>query len=134
MDERRIKHLEMIQGVINRMAGNSFLIKGWTITLISALFVLADKDTDGQYSIIPFLAIPIFWFLDGYFLSMERQFRELYDHVRKMGEGQIDFSMNTAAIEQPTKNSWICSIWSTTMVLFYLPSFAVVLAVIYLIK
>jgi len=28
MDEKKIKHLEMIQGVITRMGSNSFKIKG----------------------------------------------------------------------------------------------------------
>jgi len=31
----------MIQAVINRMASNSFLLKGWTVMLVSALFALA---------------------------------------------------------------------------------------------
>lgn len=44
--ESKLKHLEMIQGVINRMASNSFLLKGWSVTLISALFALAAKDTN----------------------------------------------------------------------------------------
>ena len=30
------KHLECLQGAINRTAGNLFLLKGWTITLIAA--------------------------------------------------------------------------------------------------
>jgi hypothetical protein len=32
----KIKHLEMIQAVISRLANNSFLLKGWSITLVSA--------------------------------------------------------------------------------------------------
>ena len=43
-DERKLKHLEMIQGVINRLAANSFMLKGWSVFLISALFVLAARD------------------------------------------------------------------------------------------
>jgi hypothetical protein len=39
MDENKRKHLEFIQGVITRMNTSSFLIKGWTITLVSALFL-----------------------------------------------------------------------------------------------
>jgi len=38
MDEDQRKHLELIQAVITRMAGNSFLIRGWSVTLVSALF------------------------------------------------------------------------------------------------
>ena len=36
--DAKLKHLEMIQGVINRMANCSFLLKGWSVTLIAALF------------------------------------------------------------------------------------------------
>ena len=32
MTEEQIKHLEFIQGIINRMNSNSFAIKGWAIT------------------------------------------------------------------------------------------------------
>ena len=34
--ESKIAHLEMVQAVITRMAGNSFLIKGWSVTLVAA--------------------------------------------------------------------------------------------------
>ena len=38
--EQKIKHLEFIQTTINRMAGNSFLLKGWTVTLTGGLLAL----------------------------------------------------------------------------------------------
>ena len=41
--EKKLKHLEFIQGAVGRMASNLFLLKGWTITLIAALFALAAK-------------------------------------------------------------------------------------------
>lgn len=47
--ENRIKHLELIQVIITRMAGNSFMLKGWAVTLVSGIFVLASKDTDKLY-------------------------------------------------------------------------------------
>ena len=44
--DRQLTHLQMIQAVITRMAGNSFLIKGWSVTLVAALFALAAADTE----------------------------------------------------------------------------------------
>ena len=41
--ENKRKHLEFIQGAINRMAGNLFFLRGWTITLITALFRIFCK-------------------------------------------------------------------------------------------
>jgi len=37
-------HLQMIQAVVNRLSQNSFLLKGWSVLLISALFTLATKE------------------------------------------------------------------------------------------
>ena len=39
--EARVQHLELIQGVIGRMGQNSFLLKGWSVTLVTALIALA---------------------------------------------------------------------------------------------
>lgn len=40
MTDQKIKNLEMIQQVINRMANNSFTLKGWSITIIAGIFSL----------------------------------------------------------------------------------------------
>ena len=45
-NENKLKHLELIQGIINRMASNSFALKGWAVTLVAGIFALASKDTD----------------------------------------------------------------------------------------
>lgn len=47
--EDKYKHLEMIQNIIQRMATNSFMLKGWAVTLIVAIFALADKDMNQNY-------------------------------------------------------------------------------------
>jgi len=66
MNEKFIKHLEFIQNVITRMSSNLFLIKGWTIALVSALFALASSDTNLNYVLISYIAIPVFWVMDGF--------------------------------------------------------------------
>ena len=132
--ENKKKHLEFIQAVINRMAGNSFLLKGWAITLVAALFALSAKDTNRAYILIAYFPIIIFWILDGYFISQERLFRSLYDHVRKLAEKDIDFSMDTSAFQSKTRNGWVCSLLSVTLLCFYLFLIAVMWFVMYLIK
>ena len=67
--ENKRKHLELIQGIINRMAGNSFLLKGWSVTLVSAVFALSAKDANHAYFSIAYFPVIMFWILDGYFLS-----------------------------------------------------------------
>jgi len=120
MDNKR-KHLEFIQGVINRMAGNLFFLKGWTITLIVALFTLSVNRNNIDYLFIVYFPVIIFWLMDGYFLSQERLFRALYNHVRKLDEKEIDFSMDVREYRKDKQNSWRCSMFSVTLLFFYLP-------------
>jgi hypothetical protein len=117
--ENKQKHLEFVQGAVNRMASNLFLLKGWTITLIAALFALAAKDTKNIYFLIAFFPALMFWALDAYFLSQERRFRALYDHVRALDESQIDFSMDTAPFKGIFRNSWAGAFLSRTLLTFY---------------
>ncbi|HCG77097.1 MAG: hypothetical protein COZ37_07395 [bacterium (Candidatus Ratteibacteria) CG_4_10_14_3_um_filter_41_18] len=132
--ENKRKHLEFIQGVINRMAGNLFFLRGWTITLIAALFALFVKDANHNYIFVVYFPAIIFWILDGYFLSQERLFRALYNHVRKLDEKEIDFSMDTSEYKKDKRNSWICSMFSETLLFFYLPLVGIMLLVTYLLN
>ncbi len=132
--ENKRKHLEFIQGVINRMAGNSFFLKGWAITLIAALFALSAKDTNPKYIFIAYFPIIIFWVLDGYFISQERLFRGLYNDVRKLDEKNIDFSMDTRKYKKSKRNSWLYSMFSVTLRWFYFSLIVVMLVIMYLIN
>lgn len=122
------KHLEFIQASISRMSGNLFLLKGWSVTLIAALFALAAKDTNKSYILIAYFPLFIFWGLDGYFLSHERRFRALYEHVRKLKEQDIDFSMNTGVFCTDPQNTWTSAMSSRTLVIYYAGLAVVMLA------
>lgn len=122
------KHLEFIQTSINRISGNLFLLKGWSITLIAALFALAAKDTNKAYILIAYFPLFIFWTLDGYFLSQERRFRALYEHVRKLKEEDIDFSMDTGAFRTDPRTTWMSAMRSRTLVIYYAGLAVVMLA------
>ena len=99
-DDNKLKHLEFIQTIINRMASNSFYLKGWSVTLVAAIFVLATKD--GNPNLVPVAYLPaiVFWFLDAYFLRKERLFCLLYDRIRKISNEDIDFSMDISTISR----------------------------------
>ena len=132
--ENKQKHLEFIQVVINRLASNSFFLKGWAISLVAALFVLSAKDTNHTYILIAYFPIIIFWILDGYFLSQERLFRSLYDHVRILTEKEINYSMDTSSFISTTRNGWLNSMFSITLLYFYFSLIVVMWFVMYLIK
>jgi hypothetical protein len=91
--EAKLKHLEFIQAVISRMATNSFLFKGWAITIAAALAGFAAVDSQHGLLIIALASTIMFWLLDGYYLWLERCFIALYVHVSGLREDQIDFSM-----------------------------------------
>ncbi|MDI1271586.1 MAG: hypothetical protein PSV40_21070 [Polaromonas sp.] len=128
------KHLEFIQVAINRMSGNLFLLKGWSITLIAALFALAAKDSNKSYVLIAYFPLFIFWSLDGYFLSQERKFRALYDYVRKLKEFEIDFSMDTRPFSDDPRNTWFSAMSSRTLVIYYAGLAAIMLVLMYLVR
>jgi hypothetical protein len=132
MDENKRKHLEFIQGVITRMNSNSFLIKGWTITLVSALFALAAKDSNLNFVLVSYIAIPTFWVLDGFFIATERQYRALYKEVAKRDELEIDFNMDVSIYK--INNSWIIGIFSKTLIPFYCIFIVTTLIIMFLIK
>lgn len=76
------KEIDLIQSCINRMAQNSFVVKGWTITLIAVVLALLPEKVDIQMlSIIGGIATLCFWYLDAFFLKMERLYRWKYEWV-----------------------------------------------------
>lgn len=77
----KFEHLKLIQGIISRMNTNSFQIKGWTITLVSALLALYANSRKVTYIFIALIPVLIFWFLDSYYIQQERKFRALYNDI-----------------------------------------------------
>ena len=116
--ETKTKHLEMIQGVINRLSTNSFLLKGWSVVLISALFALSAGGSNPNFVFLAYIPAFVFWGLDGYYLWEEKKFRALYDSVREKDESEIDFSMDTAEVAGQA-GSWVCATISKTLVPFH---------------
>ncbi|MFC1834353.1 hypothetical protein ACFL2Q_06430 [Thermodesulfobacteriota bacterium] len=73
-----LKEIDIIQDIIKRMALNSFMIKGWAITLVVVTLLLKGI----KYQVfIAFIPLLVFWFLDAYFLWQERMYRKLYEWV-----------------------------------------------------
>jgi hypothetical protein len=93
----RIKHLEMIQAVVSRLAGNSFLVKGWALTLAGAFLGFAVTTHERALAMASIAPTLIFWVLDTYFLRSERLFRVLYNRVRTRGELHEPFFMGATS-------------------------------------
>ena len=96
--DAKIAHLGFIQGVINRMGANSFLLKGWSITLMAAVFALSSKDADQRFVLLAYFPVIVFWVLDAYFLHQERLFRKLYEKVASDLISSEKFVLNTSIV------------------------------------
>lgn len=131
MNENKLKHLELIQGVITRMAGNLFYLRGWVITLVAGVLALLSQ-INGD--VVPFLLLilvmVISWIYDGYFLALERMYRDLYNKVRKLKEEEVDFSMDVSEFKKYKKNSIFFCMFSSTLFFFYAP---LIISAVYLI-
>ena len=131
MNETRVKHLEFIQAVITRLAHDSFLYKGWAITVVAAIFALAARDAKPSYLLVALLPTLVFWGLDGYYLRQERLFRKLYHGVRTAPlsvEESDPFSMDTSPYAREVATWWqVC--WSKTIAWLYGPIILVILIV-----
>lgn len=119
VNENKLKHLELIQNVITRMANNSFLLKGWNLTILAALIGLNKDGLDGKVIFIGFILTVVFWVLDAYYLSQERIFRARYDEVSIKKEEDIDFCMKLDG-EKTSRMDWFVVFYSTPLSLLYI--------------
>lgn len=132
--DTKIKHLEMIEAVAERMAKNSFTIKGWTMGLISIVGALISQNSDKRFLLIILLPAVIFWGLDTYYLILERKYRFLYKKVAELDEDHIDFNLDCNLISldgiEAKKICFFNCLFSKTEVLFYLPIIMVILFIL----
>ena len=113
MDEK-IKHLEFVQNVITRMNVNSFQLKGWMITIVSALLALYVNSENVLYVFVAVVPVIVFWCLDAYYLKQEALYRKLYQDIVN-DKGVERFDMNTNR-----NNVCYCKVfWSKTIAGLY---------------
>lgn len=86
-DSAVIKHMEMYQGIITRMAGNSASCKKWCIPFITAILAYVVVEPELRVPYIQLLVVTpllIFYLLDAYYLKLENQFRNGFNHSAKL--------------------------------------------------
>ena len=145
------KELDLIQEVVKRMASNSFQVKAWLIGILSALVVIESKSLFAQANIdrwfsmemnlFLFLPITCFWYLDAFFLSTEKLYRELYKWVVTNRTSTKDYlyDLNTFVREVngakvnlvQEKNNIKNTMFSKTLLPFYAIPFAFVVGLLF---
>jgi hypothetical protein len=135
-DAPRMKHLELIQGVIARLANEAALVRGWALTISAAFFGFAAKSLNWRIAAVGMLPVIAFWWLNAYYLRAERQYRALYDRVR-LGDPTLEpFAMNArgeevmADVPRTSVRVWLRLMWSQTLRVFYGMMFVVGLVLI----
>ncbi|MBN2134132.1 MAG: hypothetical protein JW737_00225 [Acidobacteria bacterium] len=132
-------HLQILQQIISRMAGNSASCKTWCITLVSALLAAGFlSKSNSKVYLIAVLPLFLFAYLDSFYLAFEREFRKQYNKIVEKYVKGADISKDVYKIKgiSGVKNkiisvrsafkSW--SVWP-----FYLSALLVIiLAVIFL--
>lgn len=119
-----IRYVELIQGQVSRMASNSFLIKGWSITLAAAIMAFAAATSSSWSMTAATLTTLAFWGLDAFYLRQERLYRALYDHVRTTWSDSEctvgDMSLSTKPLSSDV-TSWLRTTGSSAITLFHAP-------------
>ncbi len=123
------KHLEIMQGVIQRMADNSRSCKVWCVTLVSAILVLVARTGKAEHALIALAPTVLFYVLDAYYLALERGFRRSYERfVGKLHEERLtDSDLYNVA---PTGSTPRGTLWAMFKSFPILPFYAVVVATV----
>jgi hypothetical protein len=126
LQEVLFHEVEVVQGIIGRLAGASFLIKGWSVTLIVAILALQNIAKQPWVTIVPIL---IFWFLDATFLHLEKRYRKLHQWVAQNRLETPDrlFDLDTTRFRSQV-SSPLRLMFSRTLLWFYVGSGVLVLA------
>ena len=122
-----LKEIDIIQDIIKRMAYDSFLIKGWAISLVVITLLLRGIEYQVYLAFIPLI---VFWFLDAYYLWQERMYRKLYDWVvsHRLKTKEYLFDMNAKGRFKNEVQSQFRIMFSVTLGWFY-GSIAILVAI-----
>ena len=121
-NEELFKEIDLIQGCINRMANNSFLIKGWSLGVFAGVTAFTKGENLNNIvlllctTVVPFIC---FWVLDAYFLQIERKYRAMYTEKltkRKNNDSDELFDLNPSKYKV---GSILRIMFSQTLTIFY---------------
>ena len=119
------KEIDLIQGVITRMANNSFMLKGWILSLIAVLLALTDQTIVATkltyFNFILILPVIVFWYLDAFFLHKEKCYRKLYHWViaNRLTSDEFLYSLDYSRFEKLEKSVWKIMFCNRTLFPFY---------------
>lgn len=122
-------HLALCQSIIQRMASNSAACKGWCITIVSAVLVLVADKAKPEYALIALIPNTLFLFLDTYYLSLEKRFRNSYNNfIERLHKRELCFfDLYALKPEGAPVKEFFCALISFSVWPFYLTLLAMVM-------
>ncbi|MBB5235543.1 hypothetical protein [Deinococcus budaensis] len=112
--EKQLKSLELLQGIISRLSGHGFLLKGWAVTLTVGLLTFAGATGQARLAALAGVPTLMFWMLDAYFLTREHEYRRRFEALRLGRAEPFDFQLRPL-----DARSWARAMFSRTLGLFY---------------
>ena len=129
------KEIDLIQSCITRMAQNSFMIKGWFVSIYAVILALLPVKVNLFLLCVVLTAINLsFWYLDGFFLRTEKLYRKMYDWIleeRPKNNRELLYQLNPHEFEgriEEVESIWKI-MWSKTLRWFYLIPLVIVIIV-----
>src|SRR6202041_1498492 len=117
--ELRVKHLEMLQSLITRMAGYGASFKSYCITVVTAVIGFSFTLHRPGVAALALLPVLAFGVADAQYLRVERRFRDVFNLVRKEGWEQMPtFDIN---LYSAPAQSYLSAVTSWSIVWFYAP-------------
>lgn len=99
IERDRQAYLALLSATVGRMSMLGAAIKGWGVTLLAGLFVVARPTARVEITAVMVIAVLCLWMLDAHLMGIEKTFRARYERVRSR-EAPADFSMEPAAFER----------------------------------
>lgn len=117
------KEIDLIQSCISRMTNNSFMLKGWLVSLMVVIITLTPENSNQVMAGLVMLTLTLaFWYLDGFFLRTEKLYREMYNWMlekRREGSKEAQYDLNPERFDSQV-GSIRKVMWSKTLRWFYL--------------
>ena len=117
--DAQLKHLEFIQAVIARQASNSFLLKGWALTVAGIFYGFSAYHLSWRVAVVGSVAIFAFWYLDAFFVRQERLFRCLYNDAIGESPAAPILSLSTKPFLGDSNVKWAAILFSQTLWVYY---------------
>lgn len=117
------KEIDLIQACIERMSKNSFMLKGWALTILAGMIAVLKSEIVSDVWLLCVVTIPFvcFWLLDAYFIQTERKYRKLYEWMireRKIGNMEFQYDLNPQRFRNDV-DKLRKTMMSKTLCLFY---------------